>query len=456
MIKNIFTKRIILVISIIIIAFVVLPSKSALANEKNINKININNETSNEEIKLENEEVNNKLDSIIIAFVVLPSKSALANEKNINKININNETSNEEIKLENEEVNNKLDSLYNYINNMKSDIEIMNDLDPVEYIKGYIKNGEGNLSFKTISDAVISFLFKEVKTVLALSISIIAIAIICSLLKNLQTSFSNEGISNIAFFACYALLIVILSKSFIVSINIATDIIKDLSDFMVAILPVLVMMIGTVGGFTQAATMDPIVVGATLIIPRIYTTVIIPLILITFVLEFANNISTEHKISNLCKLTKQITIWLQGIILTIFIGLLTVRGITSSTIDAVTLKTAKFAIDNFIPIVGKAFSDAIASVAGYSLIIKNAVSSVGLIIIILMMLYPIIKLVLISFVYKLTAAVIEPISDKRITSSIAAAGDSLILIMSCVLSVSLMFFILLGIMASAGKFVIGG
>lgn len=409
MIKNIFTKRIILVISI-----------------------------------------------IIIAFIFLPSKSALANEKNINKININNETSNEEIKLENEEVNNKLDSLYNYINNMKSDIEIMNDLDTVEYIKGYIKNGEGNLSFKTISDAVISFLFKEVKTVLALSISIIAIAIICSLLKNLQTAFSNEGISNIAFFACYALLIVILSKSFIVSINIATDIIKDLSDFMVAILPVLVMMIGTVGGFTQAATMDPIVVGATLIIPRIYTTVIIPLILITFVLEFANNISTEHKISNLCKLTKQITIWLQGIILTIFIGLLTVRGITSSTIDAVTLKTAKFAIDNFIPIVGKAFSDAIASVAGYSLIIKNAISSVGLIIIILMMLYPIIKLVLISFVYKLTAAVIEPISDKRITSSIAAAGDSLILIMSCVLSVSLMFFILLGIMASAGKFVIGG
>ncbi|WP_291652464.1 stage III sporulation protein AE [Clostridium sp.] len=393
---------------------------------------------------------------VIIAFIVLPSKSALANENNINRININNETSNEEIKIENEEVNNKLHSLYNYINNMKSDIEIMNDLDPVEYIKGYIKNGEGNLSFKTISDAVISFLFKEVKTVLALSISIIVIAIICALLKNLQTAFSSEGISNIAFFTCYALLIVILSKSFIVSINIAVDIIKDLSDFMAAILPILVMMIATVGGFTQAATMDPIIVGATLIIPRIYTTVIIPLILITFVLEFTNNISTEHKISNLCKLTKQITIWLQGIILTIFIGLLTVRGITSSTIDAVTLKTAKFAIDNFIPIVGKAFSDAIASVAGYSLIIKNAVSSVGLIIIILMMLYPIIKLVLISFVYKLTAAIIEPISDKRITSSIASAGDSLILIMSCVLSVSLMFFVLLGIMASAGKFVIGG
>lgn len=389
----------------------------------------------------------------ILVFTIINSntKIALANDS----VN-NNEFTQEENILQDQDVNNKLNSLYNYINNVKSDVEIMNDLDPVEYIKGYIKNGEGNLSIKTVVSAITSFLFKEVKTVLALSISIIVIAIICSLLKNLQSAFSNEGISNIAFFACYSILIIILSKSFLISINIAIDTIKDLSNFMAAILPVLVMMLGSIGGFAQAATMDPIIMGATLIIPRIYTTIIIPLILITFVLEFTNNISSEHKIGNLCKLAKQTTIWTQGIILTIFIGLLTVRGITSSTIDAVTLKTAKFAIDNFIPIVGKAFSDAIASVAGYSLIIKNAVSSIGLIIIILMMLYPVIKLILISFVYKLTAAVIEPISDKRITSSIASAGDSLILLMSCVLSVSLMFFVLLAIMASAGKFVIGG
>ncbi|WP_294186632.1 stage III sporulation protein AE [uncultured Clostridium sp.] len=390
----------------------------------------------------------------IILLITFINSNTIIAEANENENSLKYST--EENELQDEEVNNKLTSLYNYINSMKLDIEIMNDLDPVEYIKGYIKNGEGNLSLKTLSNATTSFLFKEVKTALSFSISIIVVAIMCSLIKNLQSAFSSEGISNIAFFACYSILIIILSKSFLVSINIATDIIKGLSNFMAAILPVLVMMIGSIGGFAQAATMDPIIIGATLIIPRIYTTIIIPLILISFVLDFTNNISNEFKIGNLCKLTKQITIWIQGIILTIFIGLLTVRGITSSTIDAVTLKTAKFAIDNFIPIVGKAFSDAIASVAGYSLIIKNAVSSIGLIIIVIMMLYPIIKLLLITFVYKLTAAVIEPISDKRITSSLTSAGNSLILLMSCVLSVSLMFFVLLAIMASAGKFVIGG
>lgn len=385
----------------------------------------------------------------IVIFICFKNKDVYALENY-------NTNSSEDINFEDAEVNSRLNNLYNYINNMKTDSELINNLDPINYVKDYVKTGEGNISYKKIISGVISFLFKEVKTVLSLSISIIVIAIICSLIKNLQSAFSNEGISNIAFFACYAILIILLSKSFIVSIGIATDVIKELADFMSALLPVLVIMLGAVGGFTQVATMDPIIMGATLIIPRIYINLILPLILISFVLDFTNNISTEYKIGNLCKLIKQSTIWIQGIILTAFIGILTVRGISSSTIDAVTLKTAKYAIDNFIPIVGKAFSDAIASVAGYALIIKNAVSSIGLLIIILLMIYPVVKLILISFVYKLTAAVIEPISDKRIVSSIESAGNSLILLMSCVLSISLMFFVLLSIMASAGKFVIGG
>lgn len=180
------------------------------------------------------------------------------------------------------------------------------------------------------------------------------------------------------------------------------------------------------------------------------------MILMGFVLEFANNLSEEHKITNLCSLIKQCILWFQGLIVTAFIALLTIRGITSSTMDAVTLKTAKFAVDNFIPIVGKAFSDAIASVAGYSLIIKNAVSSIGLVVVLLILLYPIVKLILMTLIYKLSAALVEPVSDSRITKSLASAGNSMVLIISCVLTVSLMFFILIAIMAQAGSYVVGG
>ena len=184
--------------------------------------------------------------------------------------------------------------------------------------------------------------------------------------------------------------------------------------------------------------------------------VIFPLILAYFVLQFVNNISETYKIDKLCKLIKQIAMWLQGGVLTIFVALIAIRGITSSTIDAVTLKTAKFAIDNFIPIVGKAFSDAISTIAGYSLLLKSAISSVGLIIVIGILVYPLIKLIVMIFSYRIVAALVEPVADKRMVNSISSVGDSMTMLFSAVLSVSVIFFIVIAIMASAGKFIVGG
>lgn len=361
--------------------------------------------------------------------------------------------SSEEMKLE---TDNKLNSLYDYINKMKTDEELLNELDPKSYVESYIKNGQGNLTIKELGLIAVNLLFKEVRVVLKLVISVVAIAILCSLLKNLEDAFKNESISNIAFYACYSVLIIILSRSFLISIDVATNVINSISEFMNALLPVLVGMIALAGGFVQAATMDPIVLGSVILIPKIYSNFIIPMILVSFVLKFANNLSTEHKIDNLCKLVSQGILWFQGIIITVFIAMLTIRGITADTMDAVALKTTKFAVDNFVPIVGKAFSDAITSVAGYSLIIKNAITGIGLIVIVLIILYPIIKLVLMTFIYKISASLVEPISDKRITSALSMIGESMVLLTSCVISVSFMFFILLGIMASAGKFVVGG
>lgn len=391
---------------------------------------------------------------LTIIFSIIPIITSFSGESVAKAENKTVETNKEEI-LDGE-TKEGLNNLYEYINKMKTDVELVNELEPIEYVKSYIEEGHGNLNFSVVLKAVISLLFREVRSVMKLVISVIVIAILCSLLKNLQDAFKNENISQIAFFACYSILVMILSKSFMISIEVATDAINEIANFMAALLPILVTMIALAGGFVQAATLDPIILAAVTIIPRIYISIIIPLILIGFVMEFANNLSTEHKIDNLCKLVKQIIMWSQGIIITVFIATLTIRGITADTMDAVALKTTKFAVDNFIPIVGKTFSDAITSVAGYSLIIKNAITGVGLIVIVLVLLYPIIKLIFMSFIYKLSAALVEPISDKRITSSIAAAGDALILLLSCVISISFMFFILLGIMASAGKFVVGG
>ncbi|QAA32062.1 stage III sporulation protein AE [Clostridium manihotivorum] len=379
---------------------------------------------------------------IISFFLVLMTSKVVYAEDGVDKQKIDN--------------SNQIQRLYQYMDNMKTNEEIMNGLNPKDYVESYLKDGKDPISLDKLVKAFIGVFVKEVQAALKLMISVIILAIISTLLKNLQGAFSNESISNIAFYACYAVMILVLSKSFLVSVNLAKETIQTLSDFTAVLLPALVLLLSTAGGIAQATTMDPIVLGAVSLTPRFYVDVLIPAILMIFVLGFVNNISNEHKIDGLVKVAKQFVLWGQGIVLTIFIGLLTVRGIASNTIDAVTLKTAKFAVDNFIPIVGKALSDAIATVAGYSLLLKNAISSVGLLIMIIVMLFPIIKIVVMVFIYKISAAVIEPVADKRIVSCITTAGDSLVLIMSSLISITVMFFVMTALMASAGKFVVGG
>lgn len=356
----------------------------------------------------------------------------------------------------NEKENTQVERLYEYITNMKTESEVLKDLDPKAFVKEFMKTGDGKFTVKKLTEAIINYSFREVTVVFKSIAILIIIAIVCALLTNLQKAFSNEGLSSIAYFACYALIIIVLSKSFYDAVSVARETITKTSDFMAAVIPVLMMLLASVGGFTEAAVMDPIIIASINVMSKLYVNFIIPLIFMSFVLNFVNNISSEFKIDKLTKLINQTAIWTQGIFVTMFIGVMTIRGITSKTIDQVTVKTAKYAIDNFVPVVGKALSDAVSTVAGYSLLLKNALSGLGLVIILLIVIFPVIKILLMSFMYKLTGALIEPISDSKIVSCITSAGESLTLVMSCVISVSIMYFVMIAIIASAGKMAIGG
>jgi len=350
----------------------------------------------------------------------------------------------------------EINSLYEYITNIKTKYEIFNDMEPKAFVQQFMKTGENGFNFKNTSKYLIAFTFKEVVASMELIGSLMIIAIVCSLLHNLQSAFSKESLSNIAYFACYGVMIILITRSFYVGVELARNTILNMTDFMSALMPVLMMLLASVGGFTEATLLDPVIMGFATVSSRVYIDILIPIIFMSFVLQFVNNISSDYKIENLTKLLKSIAIWVQGIVMTIFIAVITLRSIAAKTIDQVTIKTAKFAVDTFVPVVGKCLSDAISTVAGYSLLLKNAISGLGLVILIMIVMFPIIKLLIMAFLYKLAAALIEPISDRRTVNCINSVGDSIILLMSCVISVSIMFFIMVAIVASTGKGIIMG
>ncbi|WP_055071079.1 stage III sporulation protein AE [Clostridium massiliamazoniense] len=396
---------------------------------------------------------------ILISFLILNFNASRveANEKE-RQNNKQVEEQSEELNKAKEDIENNstIEEFYNYVNGLNLDSELIGDISVKEYVQNFLANGEGTISFGAVVKTLINYSLREINVTIKLLMSVLIIAIIGALMKNLQDAFKNNSLSNVAFFACYSVMMMLLTSSFLVALGIAKDVLQNLMDFMAVMMPVLVFLIGTAGGAVTALTLDPIVLMLVSLTPQIYMYVIFPLILGYFVLQFVNNISETYKIDKLCKLIKQIAMWLQGGVLTIFVALIAIRGITSSTIDAVTLKTAKFAIDNFIPIVGKAFSDAISTIAGYSLLLKSAISSVGLIVVIGILVYPLIKLIVMIFSYRIVAALVEPVADKRMVNSISSVGDSMTMLFSAVLSVSVIFFIVIAIMASAGKFIVGG
>ncbi|MDF2503322.1 stage III sporulation protein AE [Clostridium sp.] len=347
----------------------------------------------------------------------------------------------------------EVEQLYDYMTNMKTKYELLKDLNITDYIKDFMKTGDGKFSFQKLSKALISYFFSELIASFKLMIMLLIICVICALLTNLQRAFSNESLSNIAYFACYSLIIIIVAKSFYIGVNEVKDATNNLTDFMVALMPVLLSLLAAGGGIAQSTLMDPIIIFAINVAARIFMDLLLPLILISFVLHFVNNISEEYKVDRLAKLLSQIVLWIQGLVMTIFIAIVTIRGINAKAIDEVTAKTAKFAVDNFVPIVGKALSDAISTVVGYSVVLKNAISSIGLIILVAIVVFPIIKILALALIHKLTAALVQPISDKRIVNCINAAGDTLILLMSCLISISVMFFIMIAIIASSGNVV---
>lgn len=357
---------------------------------------------------------------------------------------------NDEVNIDDEQMS-KINGLYDYISNLDTGNELLKDMSPKKFVQSYMKGGQDSLERKEILKVALGYLFKEIVASFKIIGQLIIVAIVCALLNNLQSAFSNEKLCNVAYFACFSVMIILIARGFYIGVGLTQQVINSISDFMAALMPVLIMLLASVGSVSQAVVMDPIIMGICTLGTKLYSSIIIPIICMSFVLDFVNNISNEYNIKNLTGLLKKFALWVQGIFLTIFVGIITIRGIVGSSFDVVTTKTAKFAMDSFIPVVGKTLSDAFATVASYTLLLKNSISLLGVVVLIAIILLPIIKIFVMGFMYKLTSAILQPVSDSKVTTIIDAAGGSLMLLGSCIICVSVMFFIMIAIIAATGK-----
>lgn len=316
----------------------------------------------------------------------------------------------------------------------------------MEFVKG-----EKEFSIKEWMIGLLKYLFHELIANGKLLGTLIMLTIFSALLQSLQSAFAKSSVSKIADAVVYMVLIIFALNSFYVVMTYARETIQTMVDFVLALLPILLALIATGGGIVSVSFFHPIIVFLMHTSGLLMNYIVLPLLLLATILSIVSTMSDEYKVTKLAKLLQNVSVGVIGIFLTIFLGVLSVQGTATAVADGIAVKTAKFVTGNFIPVVGRMFTEAADTVISASALLKNTVGIVGVVILLLIVAFPAIQIFCIAFIYKFAAAVLQPVGSNSIIQCLDIIGRSIIYVFASLAIVSFMFFLSITIIIAAGN-----
>ena len=298
---------------------------------------------------------------------------------------------------------------------------------------------QGKIDNNKLYKIIIKLLGKEVSSSLKILISILVIIVIHGILKAITDGLENNSVSQIIYFVQYILIVTLIMSNFSEIIKLVKDTANDLVGFINVLIPLLLTLMVYTGNITTSTVIEPIVLAISNFVGNIIADVLIPIVLIIVTFSIVSKVSERVQVEKLSKFLKSGVVWFLGIVLTVFVGVVSLEGTLSSSVDGVTAKTAKAAVSTVIPVVGKILGDVVDSVLGCGVILKNAVGFVGVIVILSICIMPIIKIGTLSIIYSLASAVVQPIADEKIVKLLDEMSGvfKLLLGILCALSVIL-------------------
>lgn len=329
--------------------------------------------------------------------------------------------------------------------------DMQGDLPPINVrdVTNMLLRGQGPYTFSSFMKALGSRLWREVAAGSGLLGRLVVLALLCGLLQNIQSAFARKETSDLAFGACYLVLTVLAVGGFILAMRICQGVIDRLVDFMEAMIPVMITLLAGVGAVTTASLLNPVLIAALEFVASTIRDVMIPIIVCAACIDLVSRTFTRFKLTSLAELLKQGTSVVTGVLISLFLGLVTAYGAAGAVFDGVAVKAAKFATSSFIPFIGKVLADAVEVVVGSSLILKNGIGVAGALAVVAFTVFPLLKVLSLVVVYRVAGAVVQPLGAGELVGSLHSVGNSLVLMMVMACAVSVMFIITLAIVVGA-------
>jgi stage III sporulation protein AE len=313
-----------------------------------------------------------------------------------------------------------------------------------------LAKGETVLNAWDILKSLFSRFIKSLQANLLLVLQFLSIAIVMALLGSVGPSVLSGEIAELCQFIGYLLAVLLAARTLggVFAAGIAA--ITALTGVMEAIFPVLLTLLTALGSTASAGVFQPAMTLLTGSIITLVKRVCMPAVLAGGVLTIVDNISARIQVKSATNLVNKCAQWLTAVVFVVFLGVTALQGLAGAAFDGVSIRTAKYAIDKFFPIVGGMVSDTVDTLVGCSFVVKQGVGIIGLFILCTAILEPVIKMAAVAISFRVAAAIIEPFGDKRLPDCLNGMAHAFTLLYIAVLAAGTMMFILITLLIRAG------
>lgn len=313
-----------------------------------------------------------------------------------------------------------------------------------------LNSGELAAQPRDVMNYIIKCLLGEVYSSARLMALILALSVLSSYLGGFG-GVARDSVSECAFYVCYIVIAGIASAAFYEAAQCTSSAVDNAAYFMRIVVPVMIAALLTGGAVISAASLEPALLTIVELAVWVIDTVFVPAVMISAALNIVNGLSDRFKTDRMVKLVNSAVKWGMSIMLTVFVSLARLKSIAASGADGLTLKLSKFAASNLIPMVGGILSESVETVMNCSALIKNTVGITGIICLGIIVMQPLLKLGAVLILFRVTAAIAEPVSDAKIIVCVSRLSDSVAVLFSMLAAVTVMFIMVVTILINTGN-----
>lgn len=298
---------------------------------------------------------------------------------------------------------------------------------------------------------ILDMVFQEVLAFRSELIQIVLLCIVFAILYNFTNIFENPAVTEISFYMVYMLLLVLLLKSFFILKDVVLVVLDDMLVFLKLLIPTFSLSMAFSGQVAVGSAFYELTFLLIYGIEWLMNYLIVPGIQIYVVIEMMNYLTEEEMLSKMTELIKEGIQWLLKLLFTMVIGINVVQNLLAPVIDnfksTLISRTA-----GMIPGLGTSINAVTEIMVGTGIIIKNGVGVAAILVLLMLCTGPVIKVWIMTFLYRVIAAVMQPIADKRMLGCISGAGEGGRLLGKVIVTTVVMFLVTIAMVTAATTF----